>query len=206
MKRLISVCLAAAAIGIGIWMLAPAGNSSLEPSQDLSTSQTSQTLRQPEIDAGEQICSLTSMNIASEESQAIADQGDAKQPVLFKVSISPEARVKATAVESSRDLSAGQWTTFRITIENAAGITAPLFIESEQVMHSETDTDRDRWMQVTLEPDGPLTGSPRETRTLRLYSRDTGIRTALLNVNAGQGTQDLGFRSDVLLSFHIAER
>ena len=126
-------------------------------------------------------------------------------PTLFSIAISPEARVKATATDDRRELWEAEWTTFQITIENAAGITAPLLIESDQLMRSETDTDRDHWLRLTLEPDGPLTGQSRETRALRLYSRDSGIRTALLNVNAGQGTQDLGFRSDVLLSFRIAE-
>jgi len=191
------MCLAAATAGTLIWVLAHSGNSSL---------QTSQILPQPKMAAGEPVCSLTSTDVSSGESQAVVDPTAAAQPTLFRVSISPEARVKATAVESRRDLLAGQWTTFQITIENAAGITAPLSIESEQLMRSETDTDRDRWMRLSLEPDVPLTGRTRETRSLRLYSRDTGIRTALLNVNAGQGTQDLGFRSDVVLSFHIAER
>jgi len=48
-----------------------------------------------------------------------------------------------------------------------------------------------------------VSGATTETRILRLLSRDHGIRTAVLNVNAGQGTQDLGFRSDVILSFRV---
>ena len=125
-------------------------------------------------------------------------------PVLIKVSISPEARVKATATEGRRDLRQGAWSEFTITIDNAAGITAPLVVESEQLMTSDDDTARDHWLSLSLEPSGPLTGAPTETRTLRLRSRDPGIRTAVLNINAGQGTQDLGFRSDVIISFQIS--
>ena len=140
------------------------------------------------------------------ESTPLHDPSVAAPPMLFSVTISPEARVKATAVGGRRELLAGDWTTFQITIENAAGITAPLVIESEQLMLSETDRDRDHWLRLTLEPSGPLTGQTKEVRTVEIYSRDVGIRTALLNVNAGQGTQDLGFRSDVVLSFCIAEK
>lgn len=197
MKRLVSVCLAAATTCALIWVLVASRNSAML---------NSQILPGPAMAVVELVGAPASTDVSSGESQSVVDPTVAAQPTLFRISISPEARVKATAVESRRELSAGQWTTFQITIENAAGITAPLSIESEQLMRSETDTDRDRWIRLSLEPDVPLTGRTRETRSLRLYSRDTGIRTALLNVNAGQGTQDLGFRSDVLLSFHIAER
>ncbi len=124
-------------------------------------------------------------------------------PVLIKVAISPEARVKATAIAGERDLRQGEWSEFTIVIDNAAGITAPLVVESEQLMTSEHDTARDRWLRLEMEPSGPLSGATTETRILRLLSRDLGIRTAVLNINAGQGTQDLGFRSDVILSFRM---
>lgn len=127
-------------------------------------------------------------------------------PVLLKVAISPEARVKATATAGQRDLRQGEWSEFTIVIDNAAGITAPLVVESEQLMTSEHDTARDRWMRLEMEPSGPLSGATTETRILRLLSRDFGIRTAVLNINAGQGTQDLGFRSDVILSFRMTRR
>ena len=63
-------------------------------------------------------------------------------PVLIKVAISPEARVKATATAGQRDLLQGEWLEFTIVIDNAAGITAPLVVESEQFMTSEHDTAR----------------------------------------------------------------
>lgn len=124
-------------------------------------------------------------------------------PILIKVAISPEARVKATATAGQRDLRHGEWSEFTLAIDNAAGITAPLVVESEQLMTSEHDTARDRWLRLEMKPSGPLTGATTETRILRLVSRDFGIRTAVLNINAGQGTQDLGFRSDVTLSFRV---
>ena len=126
-------------------------------------------------------------------------------PKLITVSISPEARVKATAKTGRRDLQLGVWTEFVMEIENAAGVTAPLVVESEQLMTAQSDTARDHWLQLIVVPAGALTGAPQETRAIRLLSRDVGIRTAILNINAGQGTQDLGFRSDVVLSFRIKD-
>ena len=125
-------------------------------------------------------------------------------PKLVTVTISPEARVKADAANGSRKLQQGEWREFTIAIENTAGITAPLVVECQQAMMAAVDHSRDRWLQFALRPSGPLTGQPNETRTLRLWSRDLGTRSAVLNFNAGQGTQDLGFRSDVTLTFQIA--
>lgn len=126
-------------------------------------------------------------------------------PILIKVSISPEARVKATTEEIAMELHRGEWQDFSIEIDNAAGITAPLVIESEQLLASPDDASRDRWLELEIKPNGALSGLRRETRTLRLRSRDAGVRTAILNFNAGQGTQDLGFRSDVIVTFKVDE-
>jgi len=128
---------------------------------------------------------------------------DSMPPILIKVSISPEARVKAAAEEIAMELHRGQWQDFSIEINNAAGITAPMVIESEQILASPDDTSRERWLELEIKPSGALTGLRHEIRTLRLRSRDAGVRTAILNFNAGQGTQDLGFRSDVLVTFKI---
>ena len=123
---------------------------------------------------------------------------------LLAISISPESRVKASAGNAIPQLKKEVWIEFPIEIENAARMTAPLFIESEQAMESDDDTARDRWLKIELKPAGQLTGDLHEKRIVRLWSRDHGKRAAILHVNAGQGTQDLGFRSDVLITFDIA--
>ncbi len=124
-------------------------------------------------------------------------------PRLITVSISPEARVKADSGDAPRGMTQGKWQDFTVKIENAAGITAPLRVESAQSMSGAQDPRRDHWLRMELVPPGPLTGAAEEERTLRLWSRDAGTRVAVLNFDAGQGTQDLGFRSDVLLSFKV---
>lgn len=135
-------------------------------------------------------------------SKAATDDAGKPKPLIV-VNISPEARVKATAQDVSTNLVQGAWRDFLVEIENTAGITAPLVVESEQRMTSRDDTARDRWFELELIPDRPLSGDLTEFRTLRIRSRDSGVRTTILNFNAGQGTQDLGFRSDVLITFQI---
>lgn len=139
-------------------------------------------------------------------SAEVSNVEQAKPAVLITVSISPESRVKATAEELAMELDQGVWKDFFVEIENAAGITAPLIIESEQILQSDDDSSRERWLQFELKPNVALTGLRNEIRSLRLKSRDSGIRTAILNFNAGQGTQDLGFRSDVLVTFKVHEK
>ncbi|MFN0129551.1 MAG: hypothetical protein ACKV19_23035 [Verrucomicrobiales bacterium] len=125
----------------------------------------------------------------------------AAAPPLIEISISPEGRVKASAGEAKPAVVQGKWIEFDMVIENTAGLTTPLTVESKQFMRSEHDTARDRWLRVEVVPTGPLTGAVEEKRTLRIWSRDSGRRAAVFNFNAGQGSQDLGFRSDVLLTF-----
>ena len=129
---------------------------------------------------------------------------DAADPALVQVTISPEGRVKAASEVRRPALTQQAWTEFDIVIENGAGVTAPFGIESKQLMTSLADVARDRWLRLEIVPSGPLTGQRDEKRTLRLWSRDAGRRSAVMNVNAGQGSQDLGFRSDLLLTFVIA--
>jgi hypothetical protein len=47
----------------------------------------------------------------------------------------------------------------------------------------------------------PLSGLGLEYRIIQLYSRDAGKREAKISFNVGQGTQDLGFRSDADVLF-----
>ena len=54
---------------------------------------------------------------------------------------------------------------------------------------------RDRPLKPTL------SGLALEYRLLQIYSRDAGQREAKISFNVGQGTQDLGFRSDVDILF-----
>src|SRR5213082_2007682 len=48
---------------------------------------------------------------------------------------------------------------------------------------------------------GRLSGLALEYLILTIYSRDAGQRSAKIAFNAGQGTQDIGFRNDVTIVF-----
>jgi hypothetical protein len=62
-----------------------------------------------------------------------------------------------------------------------------------------------RWLDIAMLNSQPMTktlsGLAVEYRILQLYSRDAGKREATLSMHVGQGTQDLGFRSDVPILF-----
>ena len=63
-----------------------------------------------------------------------------------------------------------------------------------------------RWADLALYKDPPLkkslSGLSLEYRIIQVYSRDAGKREARISFNVGQGTQDLGFRSDVDILFN----
>ncbi len=123
---------------------------------------------------------------------------------LYYVTINPESRVKAAAGPARPELTQGGWTTFLIKLRNEAGVTAPLRLESKNagsLAGARADEVLDRWLEITAHTAAPLaarlSGLPLEYRVVSLYSRDRGKREARVGFNVGQGTQDLGFRSDV---------
>ena len=70
-----------------------------------------------------------------------------------------------------------------------------------------TESDvRDRWANISIVKTPPmqkqLSGLPVEYQLLEVYSRDAGKRSAEISFNVGQGTQDIGFRNDILVLFN----
>ncbi|HRI16851.1 MAG TPA: CehA/McbA family metallohydrolase, partial [Verrucomicrobiota bacterium] len=130
---------------------------------------------------------------------------------LLNVTINPEMRVKVTPGDAKPNLVENGWTTFLVRVANEAGTTSPLKVESPQaksVANSPAEAGRGQWLEVSL-PDAPplrkeLGGLALEYRPIQLYSRDAGQREAKLSFNVGQGTQDLGFRSEADLLFNCA--
>ncbi|MDG2409248.1 MAG: CehA/McbA family metallohydrolase [Pirellulales bacterium] len=139
---------------------------------------------------------------------------------LAYVTINPESRVKATGGAAKPIIVQNGWTVFLIKVHNRAGVTAPLMIESSNAApifrrsRSSSKPDnpftpeqlRDRWLSMDTYNKPPLkptlSGLRVEYRIVLLYSRDSGQREATLSFNVGQGTQDLGFRSDVPILFN----
>lgn len=138
---------------------------------------------------------------------------------LAVVNINPESRVKVAAGPAAPVLDERGWTNFLVKVINEAGVTAPLVCSSEQAKPmvrrsnaaaapkidiSPAESAR-RWLDIAMANSPPLrkplSGLEVEYRILQLYSRDAGAREATLSMDVGQGTQDLGFRSDLPILF-----
>ncbi len=130
---------------------------------------------------------------------------------LFRVNINPEMRVKVATGEAKPELVEGGWTTFLVRVDNEAGTTAELRATSPQaqrVANSPADRTADLWLDLEIFKGQPLRkelgGLSLEYRLIQLYSRDAGKREAKISFNVGQGTQDLGFRSEADVLFTCA--
>lgn len=164
---------------------------------------------------------LPAATVTALEAAAHSDDDDAVQGIraaldplcLVHVHINPEARVKAAPGAAAAKLVEAGWRSFLVRVDNDAGVTAELRATSpnaRSVFDAEaSDTTglpgRDRWLDLAMfgqQPmQRPLGGLELEYRILQLYSRDAGKREAKIVFDVGQGTQDLGFRSEVDLLF-----
>jgi hypothetical protein len=156
---------------------------------------------------------------ADPASAATAIQHVLDRHCLVGVQINPESRVKATRGSAAPALVQQGWRVFLVKVHNEAGVTAPLRVTSPNAQPIYTrstgsaepkrtipqDQIPQRWSDIRMFDDRPLTknlsGLPLEYRVLQIYSRDAGQREARLTFDVGQGTQDLGFRSDVDVLF-----
>ncbi|MBI3666186.1 MAG: CehA/McbA family metallohydrolase, partial [Acidobacteria bacterium] len=127
---------------------------------------------------------------------------------LLGVDINPESRVKVQQGPARPELMEHGWRTFLLKVQNQAGVTAALAVESPNagaLAGSEAGAVPRRFLEIqvfTKQPLRPrLSGLEVEYRILQLYSRDSGKREAKLSVDVGQGTQDLGFRNEVDILF-----
>jgi len=141
---------------------------------------------------------------------------------LFQVTINPEQRVKVAQGAAKPVLDEGGWRQFLVRVNNEAGVTARLgagspFAKvvyvpgSPPVEPNARPKDpgapalEARWLDLQMFEDQPmkptLSGLNLEYRIIQLYSRDAGKREATFSFDTGQGTQDLGFRSEVSILF-----
>jgi len=138
---------------------------------------------------------------------------------LIGVDINPESRVKATQGPAPARLIQHGWRVFLVKVHNEAGVTAPLIAGSPNAAPLQKRSTSSpepkasvpasevprRWMDLSVFGDRPLTrtlsGLALEYRVIQIYSRDGGRREARISFDVGQGTQDLGFRSDVDVLF-----
>jgi len=152
---------------------------------------------------------------AVEELQTILDP-----LVLLAVDINPESRVKVEQGAAKPELVQAGTRLFLVKVTNNGNVTAPLNVESPNsgpvYVRSNGSpapaiqlTPRDsaeRWADISLFQQPPmrkrLTGLALEYVILEIYSRDAGQRSAKIAFNVGQGSQDIGFRNDVMIVFN----
>ena len=158
--------------------------------------------------------------VSNDNKQAIADiQKTLDSYCLTGVNINPESRVKVKEGPVNKELMQQGWRTFLVKVHNEAGVTAPLVAESENAapLYKRSSGSPDpemtvpksdiphRFLDIEVYSNPPLktdlSGLELEYRIVQLYSRDAGKREARLGFNVGQGTQDIGFRSEVPILF-----
>ncbi|HUP82206.1 MAG TPA: hypothetical protein VM260_26875, partial [Pirellula sp.] len=139
---------------------------------------------------------------------------------LLSVNINPESRVKVAPGLARPNLVEQGWTQFLVKVHNEAGVTAELKVSSPQAGNvyqtkypepvdkiSQREI-RDRWCDVKMFNGRPLrdtlSGLELEYRVIQIYSRDLGKRAAIISFDVGQGTQDVGFRSETSIIFNAA--
>ncbi|APW60247.1 hypothetical protein BSF38_01714 [Paludisphaera borealis] len=138
---------------------------------------------------------------------------------LIGVEINAESRVKAALGPAAPRLLQNGWCVFLVKVHNEAGVTAELVADSPNArpVYKQSTNGAEpkatvsaadvvqRWCDVSMFRDRPLTrtlsGLALEYRVVQIYSRDAGKREAKITFDVGQGTQDLGFRSDVDILF-----
>ncbi len=127
---------------------------------------------------------------------------------LVGVTINPESRVKVIPGPAQPLLVEQGWRSFLVKLHNESGSTAELVASSDSARRlpgSPPEEVRNRWLDMSMFNDRPvqpqLSGLELEYRVIQLYSRDAGKRAAVIAFDIGQGTQDIGFRNDVMVTF-----
>jgi len=143
---------------------------------------------------------------------------------LAIVDINPESRVKVARGQAKARLIQGGWVSFLVRVNNDAGVTAPLEVQSpnsaaplyapsydphvneKKILSAGQIANRFLEMQIyrnrPLLPS--LSGLKVEYAVLQIYCKASGQREAELGFNVGQGTQDIGFRNTISILFNIS--
>jgi hypothetical protein len=157
---------------------------------------------------------------SSEAIQRVVDRS-----CLIAITINPEMRVEVHRGPAKAELMQEGWRQFLVKVQNEAGATAALRSLSRQAQSPfsggryTNDSDKEfgekekpqnlanpeRWMDLQMFNGQPLlptlSGLGLEYRILEVYARDAGKHEATLVFDVGQGSQDVGFRSQVPILF-----
>jgi hypothetical protein len=146
-----------------------------------------------------------------QESESKKDMEAALAPLtLLRVSINPESRVKLNALRPNITVHGSRPQLFLIEVDNTAGITAPLHLSAiDLATHPPAKAD---WCKIEI-VETPFmsrffTGKKMEYKLMTITSKISGVRELRIVGDAGQGTQDLGFRAtaDILMNIENTRR
>jgi len=121
---------------------------------------------------------------------------------LFEVWVNPESRVKVARGKATPELVQGRDRVFLVEVVNDAGVKSEARVRATggpdmpglfaaEFVRSRTVADR-------------FSGLNLQYLLVTVRCREAGRREATFVLDAGQGTQDLGFRSEVAVLFRIA--
>ncbi|MDA0195054.1 MAG: CehA/McbA family metallohydrolase [Bacteroidetes bacterium] len=141
---------------------------------------------------------------------------------LAGVNINPESRVKSQLGPALPVLFEKESKRFLVKIINEAGVTAPLRVDytgapqmqmehhrqgmempskEDPLFHVKTYLPQGTWYHTPSIP--PLSGLEINYAIVDIYCRDVGKREITFAFDVGQGTQDLGFRSELPILFTV---
>ena len=140
---------------------------------------------------------------------------------LASVMVNPESRVKSRQGPAPAKLYSGHPQPFLVKIINEAGVTSRLRLSSDESPQSNVEVDhthaqlnaeeKDLFHFRVYMPGGSWLHSPSKQNLTGLEvnygivfisCNETGKREATLSFDVGQGTQDIGFRSDLPILFN----
>ena len=150
-------------------------------------------------------CPLSEDNIrdlanasASGDAHLISEAQRILDPLCVAVvQVSPESRVSSMQGPAALELLEGDDRLMLVKVINEAGVTSPLRVRStEESIDATTITER------PLSP--RLSGQKLEYAVIAVRSSVAGQVATVLQFDVGQGSQDVGFRSDLALTFTAA--
>ncbi|HEY4206757.1 MAG TPA: CehA/McbA family metallohydrolase [Puia sp.] len=140
---------------------------------------------------------------------------------LAQVNINPESRVKVERGAAPAKLIQNGWVSYLVKVNNEAGITAMLQVESpnaaapmyapsyDPIVNEKKKLSAgqvaNRFLQMQIYRNRPmraaLSGLKLEYVILQIYCKDAGKRDVEIGFNVGQGSQDIGFRNTIDILF-----
>jgi len=129
---------------------------------------------------------------------------------LFELEISPAGRLRVAPGAAAAELTAGGWRPFLVKVQNDAGITSRLSVDSPQAgawAKATADENRERWLELSLFDRAPLTaqltGLSLEYKLVSLLAVRAGTHEARFRFDAEQGPQGAGFEPELARTFRV---